>query len=55
MQCTQAAWEEEAVFLERHKDLFSKNTFYDAVKRGVIPHVRVGRRIFVPKWTDSDD
>lgn len=25
-----------------------RNTLYDAVKRGEIPHIRIGRRILIP-------
>ena len=25
-----------------------RNTLYDAVKRGEVPHIRIGRRILIP-------
>jgi excisionase family DNA binding protein len=35
-------------FLERHKGIISRTTFYAAVRRGELPHVRVGTTILVP-------
>ena len=42
-------WVPAPVFLARHKHLFSKNTFYAEIKRGGIPHVTVGKKIFCPE------
>ena len=46
---SEITWLPAPVFLERHKHLFSKNTFYAEIRRGGIPHVTVGKKIFCPE------
>ena len=40
-------WLSAPEFLRRYP-LVSKNTFYADIKRGNIPHIKLGRKIFIP-------
>ena len=36
-------------FINSLDGLISKNTFYKGIKEGQIPHIRIGKKIFVRK------
>jgi excisionase family DNA binding protein len=40
-------WTTVPKFLERHKELVSKNTLHSWIKDGAVPHIRIGRKILV--------
>lgn len=42
-----AEWIPAPEFLKRFP-LVSKNTFYAAIKTGTLPHIKLGRKIFLP-------
>ena len=42
-------WQPAKEFLEQHRHLFSKNTFYKELRKGTLPHIRVGKKIFLHK------
>ena len=42
-------WIRSAEWLETHKHLMGRSSFYDAIRRNLIPHVKVGRKILVPQ------
>ena len=44
----QAEWLPSSEFLERHKGVIGKSTFYDGIAEGIIPHLRVGHKLLVP-------
>lgn len=35
-------------FLRENRGVVGRTLFYDAIRRGEVPHVRIGRRILVP-------
>jgi hypothetical protein len=35
-------------FLQEHPRTMGRTLFFEAIRRGEIPHIRVGRRILVP-------
>jgi excisionase family DNA binding protein len=41
-------WATVPEFLRLHKGLVSKNTFYDWIREGRVPHLQLGRKILVP-------
>ena len=47
MPRTSAEWIAAPEFLKRFP-LVSKNTFYAAIKTGDLPHIKLGRKIFLP-------
>jgi excisionase family DNA binding protein len=42
------AWMTVPKFLEAHKGLISKNTLYEWLREGRVPHLKVGRKILLP-------
>ena len=44
-----ANWIKSAAFLERNKGLIGRSSFYEGIRCGSIPHVRVGKLILVPE------
>ena len=42
-----AQWLSASEFLRRYP-LVSKNVFYAAIKKGELPHIKLGRKIFLP-------
>ena len=41
-------WLSPKEFLEQHRGLFSRATLYEELGKGNIPHIRVGKKIFIP-------
>ena len=57
----QAEWLPSIEFLERHKGVIGRSKFYDWIAEGVIPHLRIGRKLLVPAdaldriWVQADN
>lgn len=41
-------WLSSSAFLKQHEGLIGRNAFYEGVRRGEIPHIKLGRKILVP-------
>ena len=38
-----------AVFLERHKGKFGRNSLYNWLAENKLPHIQIGRKILIPE------
>ena len=57
-QNTAAAFKPDEAHAYIGEKTISRRAFYNAINRGEVPHVRVGRRILIPKaaffrWLDG--
>ncbi len=41
-------WLTPTVFLARHKGKFGRNTLYNWLAEGKLPHIQIGRKILIP-------